>query len=100
MVKKAINTKAKASLQPSSGTREINSRYPKKYKPLVKKDKNDANQEHRNEVSNKDKDIAKFHNLSFANSQPQTQISKKHQGSWQEGYPATGVNATKVAKYD
>lgn len=64
------------------------------------KNKDDANRKHRNEVSNKDKDNAKFHNLSFANSQSQTQISKKHQRSWQESYPATGVNVTKIAKYD
>ncbi len=102
MVEKAINAEAKASLQPPSGTRGINSRYPKRYRPLVKKDKDDAYREQRNEASNRDKEKTRFHNSSSSANQPQTQVSnsKKCQRKGQEGHPATGVNATEVAKKD
>ena len=77
--------------------REIDSRYSKKHKLLVKKNKNDAYWEHHDEAS-KDEKKAKSHLLSSAN-QPQTQASKKnkHHRSWQ-GHPAIRVNATEVAK--
>ncbi len=39
VVKKAVNVEVKANLQPSSRTREIDSSYPRSYRPLVKKDK-------------------------------------------------------------
>ena len=39
MVKKAINTEAKTSLQPFSKTKKINSRCSKDYRPSIKKDK-------------------------------------------------------------
>ena len=73
MVKKTVDVKAKASLQPHSMIREIDSKYPKKHKPLVKIDKDDTYWEHCNETS-KDKEKAKSHLLSSAN-QPQTQAS-------------------------
>lgn len=63
VVEKVINVKVKASLQPPFKTKEIDSRYPKSYKPLAKKDKNEANQEH----GDRDKNIAKSHNLSLIN---------------------------------
>ncbi len=66
MVEAAVNAKAKTSLQSSSGTREIDFRYLKSYKPSVKKDKDDINWEHWDQHKNK----AKSHNLFFANSQP------------------------------
>ena len=98
MVKKAVDVKAKAGLQPHSMIREIDSRCPKRHKPSVKKDKNNAYWEHHNEASNKDKKKAKSHPSSSAN-QLQTQASKKDKrhGNWQ-GHLATGVNATEVAK--
>ncbi len=101
MVEKAVDVKAKASLQPPSGTRKIDFRCPKGYKPSVKKDKDDANRKHRDEAPNKDKDKAKSYNSSSTN-QPQTQASKKHKrhGSRQRGHLATGDNATEVAKKD
>ena len=40
MVKKAVNTKAKTSLQLFSGAKKINSWCLKGYKPLTKKNKN------------------------------------------------------------
>ena len=80
VVEKAVNAEAKAGLQPHSMIREINSRCPKKHRPSIKKDKNDAYWEHRNEVF-KDKKKAKSHLSSSAN-QPQTQASKKKQASW------------------
>lgn len=43
MVEKTINAETKASLQPPFGTREIDSRCPKGYKPLAKKNKDKAN---------------------------------------------------------
>ncbi len=71
MVENAVNVKVKANLQPTSETKEIDSRYPKEYRLLVKKNKEDAYEEHCDKVSNKDKEKAKFYNPSFAN-QPQT----------------------------
>ncbi len=69
VIEKAIDIEAKASLQPLSRTRKIDSKCLKSYKLSVKKDKkHDANRENRDE----DKDNAKSHNLSSANSQPQT----------------------------
>ncbi len=62
MVEKANDVKAKANLQLLFYISEIDSRCPKGYRPLVKKDKDDANWEYRNEVSNKDKAKAKSHN--------------------------------------
>ncbi len=76
VVEKTVNTKAKANLQPLSRTREIDSRYPKRYRPSVKKDKDNTYWKHCDEISNKDKDKAKSHNSSSVN-QLQTQVSKK-----------------------
>lgn len=70
----------KVSLQSPSGTKKIDSRCLKNYRPSVKKDKNDANWEHQDEVSNKDKEKTKSHNFSSAH-QPQTQASKEKQSS-------------------
>ncbi len=100
MVEKALDVEVKANLQPPSGTREINSRCPRDYRLSIKKDKDNVNQEHRDEIPNQDKDKVKSHNSSSANSQPQTQASKKHYRSRQEGHLTIGVNATEVAKKD
>ena len=99
MVEKAIDAEAKASLQPPSGTRKIDSRCPERYKPLVKKNKDNAYWEQYNKAFNRDKEKAKSHNLSsFANqSQIQASNSKKCQRKGREGL-ATRVNAIKVAK--
>ncbi len=72
VIEKAINVEVKTSLQSLSGTKEINSKYPRGYRSLVKKDKDNINQEHQDEISNKDKDKAKSHNSSSANNQPLT----------------------------
>ena len=77
--------------------REIDSKYPKSYCPSVKKDKEDANQEYRNEASSKDREKAKFYNPPSAN-QPQAQVSKKCERSCCGGFLA--LDATKVAKKD
>ena len=100
MVEKVVNAKTKAGLQLHSMIREIDSRCPKKHRSLVKKDKDNTYQEHRDEASNKDKEKAKSHLLSSAN-QPQTQASKKNKchGSRQD-HPAAEVNATEVVKKD
>ncbi len=66
VIEKAIDVEVKANLQPPSGTRKIDSKCPKKYRPLVKKDKDNAYWEHCNEISNKDKNKAKSHNSSSA----------------------------------
>ena len=100
MVEKVVNAETKAGLQPHSIIREIDSRCPKKYRPLVKKDQDNAYQEHCNEASNKNKKKAKSHPLFFAN-QPQTQASKKNKHHRiRQGYLATEVNATEVVKKD
>ena len=103
MVEKAVDAKAKASLQPPSGTKKIDSRCPKRYKPLVKKDKDDTYREQHDETSNRDKKKAKSHNLLFSTNQPQTPASKskKNQRKKQErGHLAIGVNAIKLAEKD
>ena len=46
MIKKIVDTEAKASLQPSFRTKKIESKYLKDYRPSVKKDKDDINWEH------------------------------------------------------
>lgn len=69
VIEKAVNIEIKASLQPSSKTKEIESRYPKSYRLLAKKDKDKATWEY----WDGDKYKAKSHNPFPANtSQPQT----------------------------
>ena len=70
VIEKVVDAKTKAGLQPHSMMREIDSKCPKRHKPSIKKDKNDAYWEHYYEAS-KDKEKAKSHPLSSAN-QPQT----------------------------
>ena len=55
VVEKAVEVKTKADFQTYSMIREINFECPKEHWPLIKKDKNDAYREHRNETSNKNK---------------------------------------------
>ncbi len=62
IVEKALNVEVNANLQLFSRTRKINFKCLKRYKPSVKKDKDDAYQEHRKEASNKDKEKAKSYN--------------------------------------
>ncbi len=64
MVEKVINVEVKTNLQPPSGTKEINFRCPKGYRPLVKKNKDDANWKNQDETP---KDKAKSYNFSSAN---------------------------------
>ena len=54
-MKKARDAKAKANLQPPFYIREIDSKCPEDYRLLVKKDKKDANWEHRDKAFSKDK---------------------------------------------
>ena len=98
-MEKARNAEAKANLYPPFYIKEINSKCPKNYCPLVKKDKEDANWVHRNKVFNKNTKKAKSHNPFFAN-QPQAQASKKRLESRQRNSSATRINATKVTKKD
>ncbi len=96
---KAGDAKAKANLQPPFYVRDIDARCPKDHCPLAKKDKENTYREPQNEAS-KDKDKAKSHSSSTFANQPQTQAPKKDKcGRW-GSHPATGVNATKVAKKD
>lgn len=63
--KKVVDAKTKNSLQSSSKTREIDFKYLKSYKLLIKKNKKyKVNQKH----WDRDKNKAKSYNLSFANS--------------------------------
>ncbi len=59
IVEKAIDVEVKANLQPPFGTKEIDSRCPKKCRPLVKKNKDNTYWKHHDETSNKNKDKAK-----------------------------------------
>ena len=67
VMEKTVNAKAKAGLIPYSMIKEIDSKYPKKYRLSVMKDKDDDYREHRNEASNQDKEKAKSHLSSFVN---------------------------------
>ena len=81
VIEKIVDVEAKASLQPPFGTKKINSKCLKSYKPSAKKEKYKANPKHQD--GKKDNDKAKFHNLLSANiSLSQTLISKKKQMSW------------------
>ena len=71
MVEKTGNVKAKTNLQPPFYVKEINSKYPKSYCPLIKKDKKNTYWKPYNEASNKNKDKAKSHNP-FSTNQSQT----------------------------
>ncbi len=102
VMEKAGDAEAKANLQPPFYVRDINARCPKGHHPLAKKDKKDIYREPQTEIS-KDKDKAKCHSSSTSANQPQTQTSKKDKRGRRgghEGHPATGVNATEVAKKD
>lgn len=66
-MEKTRDAEAKANLQLPFYIREINSRCLKGYYLLVKKDKDDANWEDRNETFSKDKEKTKFYNPSFSN---------------------------------
>ena len=80
MIEKVINAEVKAGIQPSFRTKKINFRYSKRYRPLIKKNKDNAYQKQRNEATNRDKKKAKSHNPYFSANQPQIQASnfKKH----------------------
>ncbi len=102
-MEKAGDAEAKANLQPPFYVRDIDVRCPKGHRPSSKKDKEDTYREPQSEAS-KDKDKAKSHNSSTSANQPQTQTLKKdkrsRRGGHGGGHPATGVNATEVAKKD
>ena len=66
-MQKVGDAEVKASFQPPFYVREINSKCPKGYCLLVKKDKDDANRENHDESSSRDKEKAKSHNLSSIN---------------------------------
>ena len=66
MIEKAINVEVKAGLQPPFGTKEINFKCPKRYRPLVKKDKNNAYWKQYDEAFNRNKKKTKFHNPLFS----------------------------------
>ncbi len=98
-MEKAGDVEAKANVQCPFYVRDIDARCPKGHRPSAKKDKEDTYREPCNEVS---KDKAKSQTSSSAN-QPQTQAPKKDKRGRQRGHrghPATGVNATEVAKKD
>ncbi len=100
MVEKAGDVEAKANLQPPFYVREIDFKCLKGHCPLAKKDKKDIYREPRNKASNKDKHKAKFQNSSVSANQTQTQAPKKNKRGSRGGHPATGINATEVAKKD
>ena len=70
MVEKIIDIKAKTSLQPLFGTKEIDSKCPKKYRPSIKKDKDNTYWKHCKKAFSKDNKKAKSHNPSFSANQP------------------------------
>ena len=72
MVEKVVDVEAKTGIQSPFETREIDSRCPKRYKPSVKKNKDNAYWEQRNEAINRDKEKAKSYNLFSSTNQPQT----------------------------
>ena len=68
-MEKAGDVEAKANFQLPFYVREINSKCPKGYRLSVKKDKEDANREHRDKAS-KDKDKTKSYTPFSANLSP------------------------------
>lgn len=58
VMEKTVDAESKASLQPLSGIREIDSRCSKSYRLSSKKEKDEVSREHRDE----DKDKVKSHN--------------------------------------
>lgn len=74
MIEKIGDIEIKVNLQPLFYIKEINSKYPKNYYALAKKDKNDIYQESCNKTFNKDKNKAKSQNSST--NQSQTQVLK------------------------
>ncbi len=98
-MEKAGDAEAKANLQSPFYVRDVDARCPKGYCPSAKKNKEDTYWEPQNEAF-KDKDKAKSHNSSTPANQPQTQAPKKDKHGRRGDHPATGVNATKVAKKD
>ena len=72
VVEKGIDIEAKINLQLLSGTKKIDFRCPKRYRPSVKKNKDDAYWEQHDEASNRDKEKAKSHNSLSSANQPQT----------------------------
>ncbi len=100
MGEKTGDAEVKANLQPSFYVREIDSRCPKGYCLLAKKDKENTYWVPRDETFNKDKNKAKPHNFSSSANQPQTQDLKKNKRGCRGGHLATAVNAIKVAKKD
>ncbi len=103
VVEKAGDVEPKVNLQPPFYVRDIDARCPKGHRPSSKKGKKDTDREPQNEAF-KDKDKAKSHSSSASANQPQAQASKKDKRGRRRdhggGHPATGVNATKVAKKD
>ncbi len=99
VVEKAGDAEAKVNLQPPFYVRDINAKCPKGHHPSAKKDKEDTYRKPQNEAS-KNKDKAKSHSSSTSANQLQTQAPENNKrGRW-GGHPATGVNATEVAKKD
>ncbi len=99
MEEKAGDVEAKANLQSPFYIKDIDVRSSKNHCPSAIKDKEDTYREPPNEAS-KDKDKAKSYSSSASANQPQTQAAKKGKRGRRGGHPATGVNATKVAKKD
>ena len=101
MVEKVVNAKAKAGLQPFFETSEINSSCPKRYRLLVKKDKDDAYWKQHNEAINRNKKRLSLTTLLLPQINlrprlPTPRSAKKGRGD----YLAIRVNAIEVAKKD
>ncbi len=94
-MEKANDVETKANLQSPFYVKNINAKCPKGYHLSAKKDKEDTYRESHDKASNKNK--AKFNSSASAN-QPQTQAPKKDKRGCWGGHPATGVNATEIAK--
>ena len=103
VVDKTVNAEAKASLQAPSGTREIDSRYPRGQQPTKKKDK-DSRDYKKNKSSQNPPTNTLSSGTQFSPAQPKKeQNSRFHRGGPRrqgqgQNTPATGVNATAVRK--
>lgn len=67
IVKKVVNAEIKDGLQPFFGTKKIDTRYPKRYRPSTKKNKDDTFWEYYNKAFNQDKNKTKSYNLFSVN---------------------------------
>ena len=103
VVDKTVDVKAKASLQAPSGTREMDSRYPRGQRPIKKEDKDSRDYEKNKFSQNPPTNTSSSGTQSSLAQPKKEQNSRSRRGEPRrqgqgQNTPATGVNATAVRK--